>query len=240
MHSRGLLLILLVAASLAVDAVVILQDWSAHNVGRIAVGCLMLSQTSLLAAWCVLGRGALAIRLSLLAIGIGAWSWQWDRSGDVPAVDMACLLLLLSTMVATPLVIFRQRTSLLGKWQVSLAALVGLVTVSGLALGLARQFSRPDDMAYVGEMFGLVIAMSLTTLAAVALMLGRRMSAFRGGLFALAIGIAALILSAVIVGETLLAGKLVGLHTVLVLASLAVWRICGVRLAVNPPPSAGQ
>lgn len=227
---------LFVAATLAVDLAAA-EHWPQPGAGHIAMACLMLSQSALLAVWTVVGSFKWLPRLVLLALGIGLWSWQWHRQRGVPAIDVVCLLSLSSAMVAVPLAIFRHWSAQQrGRPQISLAALIGLVTGVGLLLGLARQFSKPDDLYYLRETFGIAAAASLTTLAAVVAMLGPRLTAGHLAVMGLITGVAGLILSATIVGHPLTAWAFVLVHALFVVASLSVWRICGVRLRWDCSP----
>jgi hypothetical protein len=198
------------------------------------MACLMLSQASLLAVWSVVGWSFLTLRLALLALGIGVWSRLWDQSDSVPAADMACLLALLSLLIAVPLAVLRNGSAGAHRYrQISLAALIGVVTAAGLMLPVVRQFSRPYDVRYLSEMCGIVTATAVTTLAAAILMLGSRLSASHLAYMGLTVGSAGWLLSATIMGEKLTAWVVILLHTSLVAGSLAVWRLCGVRWQIE-------
>jgi hypothetical protein len=195
------------------------------------LACLMLSQISLLSVWSVFGGAAWPLRLTLLTLGIGVWSWLWERRGTTPAIDAACLLSLLSALIATPLGMLRVRSlSESERRQVSLLALLGALTGAGLVLGLARQFTRPDDLHYLLAMFGLATATSLATLAATVLILSPRVRTQHFVLLVGALLSAGLIITTTVIGDGLIASQVVLVQTLIVAASLYVWRVAGIRL----------
>jgi len=227
-------MILFLAATIAVDMAVTSQFWPPSR-WYFAVASLMFSQVSLAAVWAVVGTSSLAARLLLLIVSAGLWSWQWERGGGgVPAIDIACHLALTTALVTIPLVMYRKWAAPRNEGrQFSLIALICLTTGTGVLLGLLRQFTRPDDLRYVAEAVAIATTTALVTVAAAMVLLATHISVQRITFLSLVTAAATLVLCLAIIGDGRTACEFMLLHAALVVTSLCVWRIAGVRLRID-------
>lgn len=175
MKPHHLLTILLILATLSVDASVV----SANQNGTTSemILALAMAQTGLLAAWLVWGRWNLAIRLTAWIAAVMLWAAPLSQWNQRPASQWMTALAFYSLLVMAPMLWMRikgyritspaidpRQRPVLRPWQFSLGNLMCCMTVSALLLGLGRLLQIPWALA--GELTLFCGVFSLVTVVA--------------------------------------------------------------------------